>query len=121
MRAWRVVGVLAALGCGGRDGGDDDDDLYDGCAVAEDCDVPAGAADGVEPACLDKAGEGFCTTDCALDADCGDPDLVCASFEDEAATYCFPACEGDEDGCPPGFGCRSTGGGADNRKVCFPE
>ena len=38
--------------------------------------------------------------------------------------YCFPACAEDaEDGeeCPPGLNCRSTGGGSDNRQVCFPE
>ncbi len=49
---------------------------------------------------------------------------VCASFESEEGLFCFPGCNDPDDEageCPPGYGCRSTGGGADNRKICFPE
>ena len=96
---------------------------YGVCEQVEDCadQVPEEA----QAVCLDKAGEGFCTWSCELDEDCvfGEEERVCASFEDEGGMHCFPGCEGDtgEDLCPDGFTCRSTGGGEDNRKVCFPE
>lgn len=111
--------LLLFLGCG--------EELYATCEVADDCEVPS---DEVEATCLPKAGEGFCTWTCGTDADCDDPDrddrepddvgLVCASFEDEEGAWCFPPCDGD-DGCPPDFTCRSTGGGSENQKVCFPD
>jgi len=114
MRWWLLVLLVGA--CGGGDEG-----LYASCDAAGDCDgeVPEGA----DAVCLDKGDEGYCSWGCEVDADCSDADpaLVCASFESEAATYCFPGCDEGDDACPPGFGCRSTGGGADNRKVCFPE
>lgn len=94
---------------------------YATCDLPSDCLVP----DEVEAACLDKdATLSFCTWACEDDAGC--LDFVegyagaCASFESEAGTYCFPEC-GASDACPPGYGCRSTGGGSDNRKVCFPS
>ncbi len=113
---WLWLGLLA--GCGGGDG-------YAPCEAPEDCEVPEGA----EAECLDKSGEGFCSWVCAVDDDCTDDpdpdyDFVCASFEAEPGLHCFPSCaqaEDEEGTCPPGYGCRSTGGGADNRKVCFPE
>jgi hypothetical protein len=127
-----IVSLVAWSGCGGGD------PTYAPCDTPDDCAVPEEA----EAECLDKAGEGFCTWSCSSDADCAfdddpDPDWtrVCASFESEPGSHCFPSCregdEGDEsdesdesdgDGsCPEGFSCRSTGGGSDNRKVCFPE
>ena len=98
-------------------------DLYRPCDDPDDCEVP----DGRDAECLDNSGRGFCTWSCGTDEDCddgGDEDMVCASFESEGALHCFPACEegeDDEDACPRDFTCRSTGGGSDNRKVCFPE
>lgn len=102
------------------------DRLHAPCDSPDDCTVPEGA----DAVCLPKPDEGYCTWECATDADCDgddDPDdtweRVCASFEEEPGSYCFPACEedGPEDAqCPPGFTCRSTGGGRDNRRVCFP-
>ncbi|MEZ4235296.1 MAG: hypothetical protein R3F59_03885 [Myxococcota bacterium] len=119
----RWTWVLFA-GCGGGSA------LYAPCEAADDCPAP----EGVQAECLDKSGAGFCTWSCTVDADCAfDEDAwarVCAPFEDEGGTHCFPACnEGDAttgaDGtgavCPDGYGCRSTGGGADNQRVCFPE
>jgi len=107
------------------------DAIYAACEASDDCEVPDDAA-GV---CLDKGGEGFCTWECAADADCDyddeadaygeDISRICASFEDEPSMYCFPPCDEGADGdgdaaCPVGLTCRSTGGGDENRKVCFP-
>lgn len=135
MRAPWFLLLAAACNGGSNDDDDDDDDgpatiegVYRACAVVEDCQL-----DHVEtPVCIDKGGSGYCTWECLEDADCDETaeqsegfDLVCASFESEAEQYCFPSCEvvpdTGGDGCPPGFGCRSTGGGSNNRKVCFPE
>ncbi|MEQ1502017.1 MAG: hypothetical protein ABMB14_07285 [Myxococcota bacterium] len=107
---------IAIVGCGSP--------IYAPCDAAADCPAP----DGVEAECLDGAEGGFCTWSCTVDEDCvfdqGDWPLVCAPFESEGGDHCFPSCEGaDEDApdaCPPGFGCRSTGGGSDNRKICYP-
>jgi hypothetical protein len=116
----RVLLVLLVAGCGGSP-------LYDPCGGPGDCPAPEGS----EPQCLDKAGEGFCTWSCSVDADCAfDEDewgRVCASFEEEPGTHCFPSCREQEEGgdevavCPDRFTCRSTGGGANNRRVCFPD
>ena len=135
MRA--LILALGLLACGNGNDDDDDDEsnastienVYRACGTAEDCDLPD-----VDPVCLDKAGEGFCTWECAIDDDCaeseeqqGDWALVCASFESNELSYCFPRCReiadtADPEGvCPSGFSCRSTGGGASNRKVCFPN
>jgi hypothetical protein len=119
---WLVPLLAGLAACGGPD-------VYAACEGPADCDVPAEA----EAVCLDKSGEGFCSWECSVDADCDYASeeeearwaRVCASFEDEAGTFCFPSCDegADEEDevCPGGFTCRSTGGGADNRKVCFPE
>ena len=72
--------------------------------------------------CLDQAEAGFCTWPCVADEDCEEvhPDYLCTSFEDEDGFFCFAGCS-DERACPPRFTCRSSGGGAANRKICFPE
>jgi hypothetical protein len=116
------------------------------CASPADCytGLDAGALSGpVE--CIDKATDGYCTHECATDADCcavtGECQagfkLVCAPFESTGKRYCFLSCEdGDIAAAPNGgttdpnaycaqfaarnFTCRSTGGGSANRKVCFP-
>lgn len=113
-------------------------------------DLEAGSLKG-EPFCIDKVTGGYCTHKCQTDADCcavpGECKTtlkqVCASFENEDEKYCFLSCE-DEDiarGTDAGlseagtvdgddychananreFGCRSSGGGSENRKVCFPN
>ena len=112
------LGLLAA--CGGPE-------IYRPCEAAADClqQVPEDA----EGVCLDKANEGFCSWACTDDGDCDDgaaaPPLVCASFESEAGRFCFPSCDealdDDAEACPPDFVCRSTGGGSENRKICFPS
>ena len=89
--------------------------------------------------CLDRVPGGYCTHECTTDADCcavpGECDVndvqVCAPFESSGLMLCFHSCEsadlpdGADDtafcqGINLGFGCRSTGGGSDNRKVCVP-
>jgi hypothetical protein len=100
-------------GCGGG--------FYEPCEAADDCvDVAPSEA---TAECVEKEGGGFCSWSCTTDADCdGDQDdrydFVCAPFESNPGTYCFPACQDDE--CPGGYTCRSTGGGDENEKVCFP-
>lgn len=112
----RVIGFwLVVLGCGGAD-----PIVYDACEVAGDC---TALPDGVSAVCIPKSDEGFCTWSCADDDACavGDVEwpLVCSPFESQLDQSCFPACDGDA--CPDGFTCRSTGGGAANRRVCFPS
>ncbi|NCG17965.1 MAG: hypothetical protein GWP91_03005 [Rhodobacterales bacterium] len=122
MARWTtLVALLFSMGCGGNKV----EDLYRYCDEPEDCEVP----EGFSAECLDKSGEGFCTWACDIDGDCADADdegfeYVCASFESEAGQSCFPSCADPADAdnpCPDGFGCRSTGGGSENRKICFPE
>jgi hypothetical protein len=119
------------------------------CAVAEDCYpwLEGGTLLG-ERTCLDRVSGGYCTHTCQQDSDCcGTPGecktahpQVCAPFESTGIKMCFLSCEEDDvrdanviaddrtwDStwyCQTyawtGFGCRSTGGGAENRKVCVP-
>ena len=69
---------------------------------------------------------------CAVEGECDDDrPQVCAPFESTGVRRCFLSCEaqvvGDRDEndyCAEfahrDFGCRSTGGGSANRKVCVP-
>jgi hypothetical protein len=100
--------------------------------------------------CIDNVSNGYCTHVCTQDSDCcatpGECKTglkqVCAAFESSAVKYCFLSCEptdiaaaadagGGVDAGSSGddychgqastdFGCRSTGGGSGNRKVCLP-
>ena len=125
--------LLLAAACKGDEDADGGEfvGLYDACEVSEDCEglVP----EDVEGQCIGQLddGAGFCTWSCVEDMDCSeefdeDFDYLCASFESEAGKYCFPGCREDDpdvpedEVCPPGYECRSTGGGAENRRVCFP-
>lgn len=119
------------------------------CGVAEDCYpwLEGGTLLG-DRMCLDRVSGGYCTHTCQQDSDCcGTPGecrtahpQVCAPFESTGLKMCFLSCEEDDvrdanviaddrtwDSawyCQTyawtGFGCRSTGGGAENRKVCVP-
>lgn len=117
---WFALGWLATWG-----GCCDDDGLYASCEEPADCEVPEDA----EAECLDKSSAGFCTWQCGADSECeleGDEwARVCAPFESNPGSYCFPSCredvEDEADACPEGTSCRSTGGGSDNRKICFPD
>lgn len=95
--------------------------------------------------CLDRVPGGYCTHECTTDADCCAVEgecrtgfkQVCAPFESTGKMMCFLSCEGADVTAAPdagttdtteychryanqAFGCRSTGGGAKNRKVCVP-
>lgn len=102
--------------------------------------VDGGALKG-QTVCLSKVPGGYCTHTCAADSDCcavpgeclSDHPQVCSPFESTTDQYCFLSCEGavvsaagyaDANAycdrfAHAGFGCRSTGGGAGNRKICL--
>ena len=108
-----LIVLVAVFSCG--------DDEYAACEVPDDCAVP----DGATAECLSKGDQGFCTWKCGTDPDCDYDEeeytRVCAPFESNDEKYCFPDCEGGDDLCPEGLSCRSTGGGNENRKICFPD
>ena len=108
-----------------------------------DAGVDASAIQGAT--CLTQLTGGYCTHTCSTDADCcavpGEcPDHfkeVCASFESSGQTYCFLSCDAADLAADPdagttdatvfcqtwassSFTCRSTGGGAQQRKFCGP-
>jgi hypothetical protein len=140
-----AVLLVAAFGCG-----DDDDDGPIGeqtgqsCANANDCfrNMDGAALQGGEAVCMDRVENGYCTHHCGVDADCcavpGECATtlpqVCAPFESTGERFCFLSCEAadvsgsgftdENEFCRfhahRSFGCRSTGGGSENRKVCVP-
>ena len=113
---WRIAVLLSLAACAGAP-------RYPTCEVADDC----GAPDDVVARCLvGDADFRFCSWECELDADCEQADdwrRVCSTFQSEAGSFCLPSCaqdpETEEESCPRGFVCRSTGGGAPQR-VCYP-
>jgi hypothetical protein len=133
-RGWAVPCMVAlALGsaCDDSDGGG----VGSSCQAAQQCFL--GIASDVEgdPVCLDRVQGGYCTHECDEDEDCctvqgecpNRKEQVCAPFESAGQRLCFLSCEGEADGdafcelwAHQGFHCRSTGGGARNRKVCVP-
>jgi hypothetical protein len=110
------------------------------CTAASECypGIDASMLKG-EVQCLDKVQGGYCTHLCQADSDCcavsgecpaGHPE-VCAPFESTGMMMCFLSCEKENlDGLEEAaycqqyageaFGCRSTGGGSKNRKICSP-
>jgi hypothetical protein len=113
------------------------------CEVPADC-YPTLDHDTLsgEPICLKPERDGYCTHRCDTDEDCCAAEgecktelrQVCAPFTSTGIRMCFLSCE-DADVSASGldddlaycqreagrdFTCRSTGGGAENRKVCFP-
>lgn len=135
----RVLAVtavaVAAYACGGTS-----EQAGQPCAQASEC-YPT-----IDPAkikgaiqCLDRVPGGYCTHLCTTDADCcavqgeciGNHPQVCAPFESTGMMMCFLSCEGSDLGgveegaycaqyAGDAFGCRSTGGGSKNRKICSP-
>jgi hypothetical protein len=136
---WFAAASVLGWGLGLAAGCDDDGE---GENTGQACDEPADCYAGIDPAelhgtvvCMDRVPGGYCTHLCTADADCcavaeecrtGFPQ-VCAPFESTGQNYCFLSCEGVADeatfcqaNAGPAFTCRSTGGGATNRKVCVP-
>lgn len=109
--------LLCAVGCG--------ENAYEPCDGPDDCaDIPEGAT----ATCIDKVGQGFCTWACVTDDDCvwddgqdGFGARRCAGLVSVGGSYCFPSCEDEEDTCPYGMECRTTGDGDERRTVCLPE
>jgi hypothetical protein len=110
------------------------------CETTADCypDIDPAKLQG-EVQCLDKVTGGYCTHLCETDDDCcavagecrGGHPQVCAPFESAGQKMCFLSCEakdlGDldeatfcQENAGADFGCRSTGGGNENRKICSP-
>ena len=114
------------------------------CTSAAECysGLDGSALMGGAAVCIDKVTGGYCTHVCTVDTDCcavpgecrtAHPQ-VCAPFESTGQMYCFLSCEdvnladsGQTDAnaycgafAYTGFGCRSTGGGSQNRKICAP-
>jgi hypothetical protein len=130
--------------CGGNDNGGTSSG---GTPVTgQACSVPAQCYPSIADAstlrgtvtCLTKVTNGYCTHTCNVDSDCcavpgecGNHPEVCAPFESTGVSYCFLSCEAAllggldstlycQDYANAAFGCRSTGGGKDNRQVCLP-
>ena len=134
-----IVAVCSFAAACDDDGDDGLDAVGQPCEDASECypgvDTDALAGDVV---CMDEVEGGYCTHHCATDDDCCaaegecdpeyDLDYVCGPFESTGQMFCFISCEGEKNGdsycqtwAHPDFICRSTGGGADNRKVCVPN
>jgi hypothetical protein len=112
-----------------------------GCSDANQCytGLDAAALRG-QAVCLTQLQNGYCSHTCTEDSDCcavpgecpGSHKEICAPLESAPGMYCVLSCESDD--IPAGvdastfcqqnansiFTCRSTGGGAKNRKFCGP-
>jgi hypothetical protein len=137
-----VCGFFVAVGVGMACGDDGLSNAGEPCDHADQCYERLGDdRDELrgEPLCLGDVPGGYCTHLCESDADCCAVDgecedglpQVCAPFQSTGMMMCFLSCEraatGDhEEGAycrefaHRDFGCRSTGGGSQNRKVCVP-
>jgi len=144
-----AIGIVAVgfavvpFACGGDDAPPGGEQTGQSCTSAAQCfpDTHDAALHGGPAVCMDRVPGGYCTHICTTDADCcavpgecrtGYPQ-VCAPFESTGMKYCFLSCESvpgdagvtDTDAfchayANKAFGCRSTGGGSENRKVCVP-
>lgn len=127
--------ALAAYACGGTA-----NQAGQPCTQASECytDIDSTMIKGAVQ-CLDKVPGGYCTHLCQSDSDCcavsgecpGNHAEVCAPFENTGMMMCFLSCEAQDLGgldetsycqqnAGDAFGCRSTGGGSKNRKICSP-
>lgn len=134
--------AIVAVACGSSDA--PPSNTGQACTTADQCfaEVEPSALKGTA-ICLDKVPGGYCTHSCSADSDCcaapGECRTglaeVCGPFESTNQMVCFVSCEsaaleqaGYTDSTAycahfanPTFTCRSTGGGANNRKVCVPN
>jgi hypothetical protein len=137
MIKWGIAGALALLAAGSLASCDDDDDEGVGSSCSEASQCYSAVRDEVQgaPVCLDRVQGGYCTHNCSSDDDCcavagecpNGREQVCGPFESTGLRLCFLSCEEQSDAdaycarhAQAGFTCRSTGGGAQNRKVCVP-
>ena len=137
-RSWGgwFVAACCVLTLGCDDDDDDDNGVGSACERPEQCYVDLADEVQGDPVCLDRVEGGYCTHECGSDADCcavegecpNGKEQVCGPFESTGLRLCFLSCEGQDDGdtfcatyAARGFGCRSTGGGSNNRKVCVPN
>jgi len=140
--------MVGLLGCGDDDPAPPPgDNAGSSCTSASQC-YPNVARDaglifkGGDPECMTKVAGGYCTHKCTVDSDCcaiqgecltGHPQ-VCSPYENTNEKYCLLSCDeaevsaaGSTDAnaycgswASTSFGCRSSGGGSENRKVCMP-
>jgi len=139
-----VLLVCSSVGCGGgSSSGPPPPATGQACTAPDQCyaGIEGGAIQG-QVSCLTQVPGGYCTHTCAADTDCcaisgecsgGRPEL-CGPFESTGQKYCFLSCEtsvvtaaGQSDPnvycaayASATFTCRSTGGGAANRRICAP-
>jgi hypothetical protein len=141
-----LVFALASLSaCSSDDSKGSDENTGTSCSAPAQCypGLDAGVLKG-EVQCLTRVTGGYCTHLCTADSDCcavtgeckSGFKQVCAPFESTGLKMCFLSCEAadvkagdpaitdDSAYCQKyanaAFGCRSTGGGSENRKVCVP-
>ena len=139
-----MLSLVGLVGCGDDPpkSGIDEEQVGTPCETADQC-YPEVDSENLlgSPVCLDRVDGGYCTHECTADADCcalenecrTDLRQVCGPLESAPSMYCLVACEAEDFGdtdeeetfCEtyvhPEFHCRSTGGGAENRKVCLPN
>ncbi len=139
-----LVALIVPACADDGDGNEAGEQAGQACADPSECypdaepdTLQAGGMEGAaEVICLGNVDGGYCTHTCVTDDDCcaaegecaTDLPQVCAPFENTGMMMCFLTCEGISDGdaycaneAHPDFICRSTGGGAANRKVCVPN
>jgi hypothetical protein len=139
-----VLASIAAACSSNGNGGGTGTQTGTTCASATTCysGIDAGALHGTVT-CLTQLQNGYCSHTCQSDADCcavvGECSTgvseICAPLQSAPQTYCFlncdaasiPASAGTTDPnvycqrfANPTFTCRSTGGGANNKKFCGP-
>jgi hypothetical protein len=138
--SWLLASLLVACSSSGSGGGGPSTNTGLTCTSANQCysGLDAGALKG-SLVCLPLQG-GYCSHTCTVDADCcavpgecaAGIKEICSPLESNPQTYCVLSCETADmpagsdanvfcqNNANPNFNCRSTGGGAKNRKFCGP-
>jgi hypothetical protein len=136
--------TLFACGTDSTNGGAVQANTGQSCTADNQCysALDGAALSGGAPLCMTRVPGGYCTHHCTVDTDCcavsGEcknqfPE-VCSPFESTGEMFCFLSCENAtvtqaaltdantfcQKYANQALTCRSTGGGAKNRKVCMP-
>lgn len=150
MRIFRALFVFASVSaliaaCSDDHAGGHVENTGSACTTPAQCfpNLDGGTLKGAVQ-CLTQVTGGYCTHLCVADSDCcavpGECTRpykqVCAPFQSTGQKMCFLSCEDADVKADPtyatdstgfchayanaAFGCRSSGGGTDNRKVCVP-